>query len=91
MLTYEYECSKCSHHFELDQKITDPPRKRCPKCRGKVVRLISGGGGIILKGTGFYATDYRSDAYKKSAAADKPKTADSGTGKDKKKKKKKDS
>jgi predicted nucleic acid-binding Zn ribbon protein len=37
-----------------------------------VIRVISGGGGIILKGNGFYATDYRSDAYKKAARADRP-------------------
>ncbi|MFQ5510963.1 MAG: FmdB family zinc ribbon protein [Candidatus Krumholzibacteriia bacterium] len=87
MPTYEYECTKCSHHFELEQRISDPPRKRCPKCRGKVMRLISGGGGIILKGSGFYATDYRSAEYKKSAAADKPASSGDGAGKDKKKKK----
>ena len=83
MPTYEYECTKCSHHFELQQRITDPPRKRCPKCRCKVIRLISGGGGVILKGSGFYVTDYRSDAYKKSAEADKPKKPADGKKKEK--------
>lgn len=76
MPTYDYECAKCGYSFELQQKITDPPRARCPECRGKVVRIISGGGGVILKGNGFYATDYRSESYKKSARADAP---DSGT------------
>lgn len=74
MPTYEYKCTKCEKRFELVQKMSDPPRKRCPNCRGKVVRLISGGGGVLLKGTGFYATDYRSADYKKSAEADKPKS-----------------
>ena len=73
MPTYEYECTKCGHHFELAQKISDEPRKRCPKCRGKVIRLVSGGGGILFKGTGFHVTDYRSPEYKKRAEADKPK------------------
>ena len=90
MPTYEYECTKCSHCFELEQRITDPPRKRCPKCRSKVFRVISGGGGVILKGSGFYVTDYRSDAYKKSAEADKPKKPDDSK-KKKEKSKKKDS
>lgn len=72
MPTYEYECTKCGHEFELDQRITDPPRKRCPVCRGKVIRLVSGGGGIIFKGTGFHVTDYRSPEYKKKAEAEKP-------------------
>jgi putative FmdB family regulatory protein len=81
MPTYDYECTKCGHSFELDQKITDPPREKCPKCRGKIVRVISGGGGIILKGPGFYSTDYRSESYKRSARAEK---ADSGKGGSKK-------
>jgi putative FmdB family regulatory protein len=85
MPTYEYECTKCGHHFEMEQRITDEPRKRCPKCRGKVMRVVSGGGGYILKGSGFYATDYRGSDYKKAADKDKPKPAK----KDKKKKKKK--
>jgi len=77
MPTYEYECTKCEKQFEIVQRITDEPKKRCPDCRGKVFRLISGGGGIILKGSGFYVTDYRSAEYKKSAAADKPAPASS--------------
>ena len=71
MPTYEYECTKCKESFEIEQKISDPPRKRCPRCRGKVIRLISGGGGIILKGSGFYATDYRSGDYDKRAREEK--------------------
>jgi len=50
--------------FEVFQSMTEPPRKRCPKCKGKVRRLVSGGAGIVFKGSGFYATDYRSKSYK---------------------------
>ena len=71
MPTYEYECSKCGHRFELFQQMSDEPRKRCPECRGKVERLISGGAGVIFKGSGFYETDYRSEGYKKAASAEK--------------------
>jgi predicted nucleic acid-binding Zn ribbon protein len=39
--------------------MTEEPRKRCPKCRGKVRRLLGTGAGFIFKGPGFYATDYR--------------------------------
>jgi len=78
MPTYEYECTKCDKQFELQQRITDEPRKRCPDCRGKVIRIVTGGGGFLLKGTGFHVTDYRSDSYKKSAEADKPKPAQDG-------------
>ena len=71
MPTYVYECTKCEKQFEIVQKITDTPKKRCPSCRGKVFRVISGGGGIILKGSGFYVTDYRSGEYEKSKQAEK--------------------
>lgn len=59
MPTYEYECMHCGHKFEFSQKITDRPLEKCPKCKQKVKRLIGSGSGIIFKGSGFYATDYR--------------------------------
>jgi len=59
MPTYDYQCQRCGHRFELLQGINDPPRKRCPVCRGKVKRLLSAGGGLIFKGSGFYITDYK--------------------------------
>jgi putative FmdB family regulatory protein len=83
---YDYECTKCRRKFEIEQKISDPPRKRCPHCRGKVFRVITGGGGVILKGNGFYVTDYRSSEYKKQAAADKAPMAPSASSTSDKKK-----
>jgi putative FmdB family regulatory protein len=64
MPTYEYECEKCGHRFEVFQSMKDEPKKRCPKCKGKLRRLIGTGSGMIFKGSGFYVTDYRSDSYK---------------------------
>jgi putative FmdB family regulatory protein len=64
MPTYEYECEKCGHRFELFQSMKDPPKRRCPRCRGKVRRLLGTGAGMIFKGSGFYTTDYRSQSYK---------------------------
>jgi len=84
MPTYEYECNRCGHRFELFQSMTEPPRKRCPRCRGAVRRLFGIGGGIVFKGAGFYATDYRSDSYKqqrKSESGEKPKAKDEGAAK----------
>ena len=72
MPTYDYECTKCGHVFEAFQSITAEPLKKCPECKGKVQRLIGTGGGVLFKGSGFYQTDYRSDGYRKAAAADKP-------------------
>ena len=71
MPTYEYECQKCSHHFEQFQSITAEPIQICPVCQGAVKRLIGRGGGIIFKGSGFYQTDYRSSNYQKQAQAEK--------------------
>jgi putative FmdB family regulatory protein len=71
MPTYEYECLRCGHVFDAFQKITDDPLNRCPKCKGKVKRRIGAGAGILFKGSGFYATDYRSEGYKKAATAEK--------------------
>lgn len=71
MPTYEYECKKCKRTFDVFQSITAKPLQKCPKCRGSVRRLIGRGAGIIFKGSGFYQTDYRSENYKKGAAAEK--------------------
>ncbi|MBI2447777.1 MAG: zinc ribbon domain-containing protein [Candidatus Omnitrophica bacterium] len=65
MPTYEYECNKCGHKFEAFQQMTAESLKKCPECSGKVRRLIGVGAGFIFKGSGFYATDHRSDSYKK--------------------------
>ena len=67
MPTYEYECQKCSHKFEIFQSITADPLKSCPKCKkSKLKKLLGSGAGIIFKGSGFYQTDYRSESYKKA-------------------------
>jgi len=58
--TYEYKCNKCEELFEIFQRITASPLKECSVCGGELRRLISGGAGIIFKGSGFYSTDNRS-------------------------------
>jgi putative FmdB family regulatory protein len=73
MPTYDYVCDACEHVFELYQSIKDDAKKQCPECgKKKLRRLIGPGAAIVFKGSGFYATDYRSESYKKGAAADKP-------------------
>ena len=59
MPTYEYACKKCGEHLEVVQSFTDPPKKRCPKCRGQLRKVFSPVG-ISFKGSGFYKTDSRS-------------------------------
>jgi putative FmdB family regulatory protein len=57
--TYEYECTRCGHVCEEFKPVSAPRRQRCPECRGKVTRLISGGLGVHFKGSGFYINDSR--------------------------------
>src|SRR5436190_11448871 len=78
MPTYEYVCEKCGQQFDKIQPISAKPLGVCPEdvCsqkrwgKGKVKRMISSGGGLIFKGSGFYITDYRSDKYKEAAKKD---------------------
>ncbi len=59
MPTYEYECP-AGHHFEkFFQRISHRPRAACPTCGKQARRLISGGAGLVFKGSGFYETDYK--------------------------------
>jgi putative FmdB family regulatory protein len=81
MPTYEYKCQKCGHGFSEFQRIVDPPIKDCPKCKRKdcVEQIISGGSGLIFKGSGFYETDYKrksSGGTATSPSSDSPKSTD---------------
>lgn len=71
MPTYEYECGACGYRFEKYQSMTEKAVRQCPKCgKAKAERVISGGAGVLFKGSGFYQTDYRSKGYKESAKKD---------------------
>lgn len=60
MPTYEYRCGACGRRFERFQKMSDEPVETCLECgEDAAERLISPGGGLVFKGSGFYATDYR--------------------------------
>lgn len=65
MPTYAYACKACGHEFEALQEFSANPLRKCPECsKLKLERLISGGGGFIFKGDGFYETDYKKSASK---------------------------
>ncbi len=70
MPTYQYQCPECQHEFEEFQGINDEPVKKCPQCGQEPKRIITGGAGFLLKGSGFYTTDYRSAAYKAAEKKD---------------------
>lgn len=77
MPTYEYRCTACQHEFEKFQRMSDEPGAECPQCGSASERRLSGGAGLLFKGSGFYITDYRSDSYKKAAGSE---TGSSGGG-----------
>lgn len=66
MPTYEYECPKCPRVFEVKQRITEPKLEVCERCGGPIHRLLSATP-FILKGGGWYVTDYPSESRKKAS------------------------
>ena len=77
MPTYEYQCEKCQREFEVRQRITEAPLTACEVCGGRVKRLLSSAP-FILKGEGWYVTDYPSESRKKAREAEK-KTPSNGS------------
>jgi len=73
--TYEYECTRCGLVTEEFKPVSAPRRQRCPACRGKVERLISGGLGVVFKGSGFYINDSRAKTGKEKKPAPAEKSA----------------
>ena len=69
--TYEYKCPHCKYEFEEFQNINDDPVSECPKCGKEPHRIITGGAGFLLKGSGFYTTDNRPQSYKEAERKDK--------------------
>ncbi len=92
MPTYEYGCKLCGYRFEEFQNIADEPMVTCPSCgKESLERLVSGGAGLIFKGSGFYITDYKKQNNQSAAAGgngadstqSKKKESSSSTSKDK--------
>ena len=67
MPTYNYYCSDCDTHCSYFQKMSESPITKCENCGGKVNRIITGGTGLIFKGSGFYSND--STSSKKEATS----------------------
>jgi putative FmdB family regulatory protein len=73
--TYEYECDRCHRVYEVQQRISAPPLTECQYCKGPIRRLLAAAP-FILKGGGWYVTDYPSESRKKAMDAEKKKTSD---------------
>ena len=72
MPTYDYICKACGHALEIFHSMSEAAKRKCPECgKLKLERQIGAGAGILFKGDGYYETDYRSESYKKGAAAEK--------------------
>jgi putative FmdB family regulatory protein len=69
--TYEYACDKCLRVFETRQRISEAPLTTCEVCGGNLRRLLSAAP-FILKGDGWYVTDYPSEARRKARESEKP-------------------
>ena len=92
MPTYNYHCNKCDFHVSYFQNMTESPKQKCENCGNKIERVITGGSGIIFKGSGFYLTDYKNvknnDSKKKNDILKKNNVDAKGNKKDKIKSKK---
>ena len=82
MPTYNYYCSDCDAHFSYFQKMSEIAKSNCEKCEGKINRVITGGTGLIFKGSGFYLTDYKNDTKSKVDVTESNNSAKSGSKKE---------
>ena len=82
MPVYEYQCGKCEHEFEREQRITDDPVKTCPKCKARRVKLLISQTSFVLKGSGWYSDLYSSKDGSKDKSDDKSESAPSTDAKD---------
>lgn len=78
MPIYEYQCTECGHQLEALQKISDEPLKDCPACQKSTLSKLVSAAGFQLKGSGWYATDYKA---KPAASSDSGSTSGSDSNK----------
>lgn len=75
MPVYEYQCESCGGRFEAVQKFSDPVLSECVLCKAANIRKVLSAPAFVLKGNGWYVTDYPSDDRKKASESEKPKGA----------------
>jgi putative FmdB family regulatory protein len=80
MPVYEYRCGKCGHEFEEIQRITEDPIRKCPRCGKPAVERLISKTSFVLKGSGWYATDYGRKSSPDSSTASTPAKSNGGNG-----------
>jgi putative FmdB family regulatory protein len=80
MPIYEYRCAACGHEIEALQKLSDAPLTECPSCHKAELKKLLSAAGFQLKGSGWYATDFRNSGAKPAAKDKSPAKSDSGDG-----------
>jgi putative FmdB family regulatory protein len=73
MPIYEYECAECGHRLEAIQKVAEAPLADCPSCGKAALRRLVSAAGFHLKGSGWYATDFKNSGKKKDSEKDSKK------------------
>lgn len=82
MPIYEYACQACGHALEVIQKMSDAPLKDCPACGKPQLKKLMSASGFQLKGSGWYATDFKGGAKKSETSAGESKNSASDSGSD---------
>ena len=82
MPTYGYRCGSCGHQFEIVQRISEEPLTTCPKCQGKLSKVLYPVG-ISFKGSGFYTTDYKGAGKDSAASSNGSASSSEGSGESK--------
>jgi putative FmdB family regulatory protein len=82
MPTYGYRCGNCGHQFEIVQRISEEPLMTCPKCQGKLSKVLYPVG-ISFKGSGFYTTDYKGAGKGSAASSNGSVSSSEGSGESK--------
>lgn len=82
MPIYEYQCTLCGRELEAFQKITDAPLTECPNCHKDALKKLVSATSFQLKGTGWYATDFRDKGKPKPTTTENGDSTSSGGGKE---------
>src|SRR4051794_1489539 len=80
MPIYEYRCSSCGHELEAIQKFSEAPLAVCPSCSASALIKLVSAAGFQLKGTGWYATDFKGSGKKPAAKPAEGATASGDSG-----------